>query len=263
MDLKETKSFLRRYNVSPSRFRGQNFLIDPSVAKKEVEAAGLSGSEVVLEVGPGLGALTEHLLDAGCTVIAVEKDRVLVKILQERFGARDIEIIEADILKIDLPKFDVVVSNPPYVISSPLTFRLLEHGFTRGVLTYQEEFAMRLTAKPGDWDYSRLSVAASYHSEVEVLWTMSPRAFYPPPKVRSAVVRITPISPPFEVDEDLFFRLVRGMFTVRRKNTKNAILIANKLEGVGVDIDQVPEEMLEKRVFELTPMEIAQISNLG
>ncbi|MFQ5800174.1 MAG: 16S rRNA (adenine(1518)-N(6)/adenine(1519)-N(6))-dimethyltransferase RsmA [Candidatus Hydrothermarchaeales archaeon] len=262
MDLKDTKTILRKYRISPNKIQGQNFLVDEGVARREVEAAHIKSSDVVLEVGPGLGALTEHLLKKGCRVIAIEKDPSFVKVLKDRFISKDLEIINADVLKMDLPEFDVVVSNIPYVISSPLTFKLLKHGFSRGVLTYQEEFAARLVAKPGGPDYSRLSVAAYYYTETEILETIPPHAFYPQPKVRSAVVRLTPRPPTFEVDEDRFFRLVRGMFTVKRKTVKNAILIAKKVAGVEIDKNKVPGELLEKRVFELSPKEIALISKV-
>jgi 16S rRNA (adenine1518-N6/adenine1519-N6)-dimethyltransferase len=130
-------------------------------------------------------------------------------------------------------------------------------------LTYQEEFAMRLVAQPGDWDYSRLSVAANYYADVEILETLPQRAFYPQPRVRSAVVRLTPRPPPFEVDEDRFFRLLRGMFTVKKKTVRNGLIIAEKVEGIVVDISAVPDELLQKRVFELSPEEIALISKIG
>jgi 16S rRNA (adenine1518-N6/adenine1519-N6)-dimethyltransferase len=263
MDLRETQSFLKRYRISPNKIYGQNFLVDSDVARREVEAADLKRSDVVLEVGPGLGALTEHLLEVRCRIIAIEKDPKFVEVLEERFQSKYLEIVNADVLKIDIPHFDAVVSNIPYVISSPLTFKLLEHGFNRGVLTYQEEFAMRLVAQPGDWDYSRLSVAANYYADVEILETLPQRAFYPQPRVRSAVVRLTPRPPPFEVDEDRFFRLLRGMFTVKKKTVRNGLIIAEKVEGIVVDISAVPDELLQKRVFELSPEEIALISKIG
>ena len=263
MDLKDTRAILRRHRISPSKISGQNFLVDESVAKREVEAADIKSSEVVLEIGPGLGALTEHLLKKGCRVIAIEKDPSLIKILKERLSSDNLEVIKADVLEVNLPSFDVVVSNIPYVISSPLTFKLLEHRFSRGVLAYQEEFALRLTARPGEYDYSRLSVAAYYYTEAEILETIQPRAFFPQPKVKSAVVRLTPKTrPPFKVDKDRFFKLLRGMFTVKKKTVRNAVLIAKKVEGVEVDLDRIPESLLGKRAFELSPEEIALIANL-
>lgn len=259
MDLKETRDLLRRHGISPNKVQGQHFLVDEEVGRREVAAAQIDEDDVVLEIGPGLGSLTEHILAEGCRVIAVEKDPVFIDILRERFPRDGLEVVNADVLKMDLPEFDVVVSNIPYVISSPVTFKLLEHGFKRGVLTYQEEFAMRFTARPGDWNYSRLSVATHYYAEAEVLERVPPTAFYPRPKVRSAMVRLTPRPPPFDVDRDLFFRFVRGLFTARRKTVKKAISIAKKVEGIDIDTARVPEETLEKRVFELHPEEIAEM----
>jgi 16S rRNA (adenine1518-N6/adenine1519-N6)-dimethyltransferase len=162
MDIKETKAVLKRYRILPSKARGQNFLVDDAIAKRIVDEAHIKSSDVVLEIGPGLGALTTQLLKKNCKVIAIEKDRRLIKFLSDRFSTENLEIINADVLKVQLPDFDVVVSNVPYVISSPLTFKLLRIGFSRGVLTFQEEFARRLVSEPGDWDYSRLSVSFYY-----------------------------------------------------------------------------------------------------
>jgi 16S rRNA (adenine1518-N6/adenine1519-N6)-dimethyltransferase len=261
MDIKETKLFLRKFGISPNKLHGQNFLVDEEVAKREVAAADIKSSDVVLEIGPGLGALTEVILQEGCQVIAVEKDPSFVRVLTERFKSEDLEIVNADVLKMDLPEFDKVVSNIPYAISSPLTFKLLAHNFSLGVLTYQEEFARRLVALPGTRDYSRLSVAAYYYAEAEILETLPPSAFYPMPRVNSAVVRLTPKkAPPFDVDENLFFKLLEGIFTVKKKTVKNALLLLEKTVGIDVDIDRVPQELLQKRVFQLLPEEIAIIS---
>ncbi len=261
MNLRETKGLLRKYRISPKKFQGQNFLVNEDVAKREVEAAGLKPSDTVLEVGPGLGALTEEILKVKCRLIAVESDELFIEVLKERFKDFDnLELIHGDVLKIILPEFSAVVSNIPYAISSPLTFKLLEHGFSKGILTYQEEFALRMVALPGDWDYSRLSVVSSYYADAEILEFLPPNAFYPPPKVKSAVVKLTPKPPPFDVDEERFFNLVRGMFTVKRKTVKNALLIAKKVANVEVDLESVPGRLLEKRVVELSPEEIASIS---
>jgi 16S rRNA (adenine1518-N6/adenine1519-N6)-dimethyltransferase len=263
MDLKETKAILRKYGILPIKTQGQNFLVDEGIAKREVEAAQIEDTDVVLEIGPGIGALTEEVLKKGCRVIAIERDPAFVKVLNDRFSTENIEIVNVDVLRTDLPPFDIVVSNIPYQISSPLTLKLLKHGFKGGVLMYQEAFAMRLVAEPGEWDYSRLSVVTYYYSDAEVLETISPRAFFPQPKVSSAIVRLFPRPPPIKVNEDRFFRLVRGMFTVKKKTVKNAILIAKKVEGIEVDLKKVPDELLEKRVFELHPEEMALISKIG
>jgi len=260
MDLRETRAALRRYGISPSRLMGQNFLIDEAVAEREVEAAQLRGGEVVLEVGPGLGALTEHILARGCRVVAVEKDPALARALEDRLASDRLEVVNDDVLEIELPCFEVVVSNIPYSISTPLTFKLLEHGFSRAVLTYQEEFAARLVAQPGDPEYSRLSVAASYYAEVEVLGLVPAKAFYPKPKVRSAIVRLRPRAAPVDVDEKLFFNLVRGLFTVKRKTVKNALAVAEKVSGVEVELEALPREVLRKRVYELSLEELRLLS---
>ena len=264
MDLNETKQLLRAYGISPKKIQGQNFLVDDALATREVEAAKLKPSHNVLEIGPGLGALTEKLLEIGCDVIAVEKDPSFVKVLKDRFpNAGKLELIEGDILKTDFPDFDVVVSNIPYKISSPLTFKLLRHSFSHGIMMYQEEFAYRLVASPGGFDYSRLSVMSQYYAKTEILESVPQSAFYPQPKVRSAVVKFRPHPPPFKVNEDRFHRLVRGMFTVKKRTLRNGLRIAGKMEKLEVDISQISDELLERRVFELSLEEIATISNMS
>ncbi len=118
-------------------------------------------------------------------------------------------------------------------------------------------------AEPGDLDYSRLSVGAYYYADIEILGKISPRAFYPSPKIRSSIVKIMPRDPPFNVDKETFFKLLRGMFTVKRKTVKNAILISKKVAGIEIDTKELPEEIIDRRVFELRPDEFALISNLA
>ena len=135
-------------------------------------------------------------------------------------------MLKGDFLKIKLPEFDKVVSNIPYSISSPLTFRLISHGFKSAVLTYQKEFAQRLVAKPGTKNYSRLSVATYYHANAEILETLAPEAFYPSPGVDSAIVKLTPKKKPFKVNEPIFFDMLRGLFSHKKKTLKKALFFA-------------------------------------
>lgn len=273
MSLKgETLSILKANGIIPNKKLGQNFLIDEGIIKKEVSKAQIVPGETVLEIGPGIGNLTKFLLDEGAGVIAIEKDSRMVKILEERFPDKHLEIIQGDSLKVDFPDFDKCISNIPYVISSPLTFKLLEHRFERAVLLYQKEFARRLVAEPDTRDYSRISVSAYYFSKVRILDIIPPSSFWPPPKVDSAVVEIIPReSPPFEVEEDFFFRFLKGIFTHRRKTLNNAIFDSFPMifgsspeRGQKRDIirNMLDEDTLNKRVFKLSPEELGEISEL-
>ncbi len=266
--LQETRRILKKHNIRPTKKLGQNFLVDESLLKEQVEYASINEGDIVLEVGAGIGNLTKFLLEKAKKVIVVEKDRRMIKILEDRFsGKQNIEIIPGDVLKVDLPDFDKTVSNIPYVISSPLTFRLLETGFKTGIIMYQKEFAQRMVAKPGIKDYSRLSVACYYYADIKLLQTVPENAFYPEPKVQSALVKIIPRNPPFKVDEKFFFNLLRGLFIHRKKTVKNALthsfnLIFDKASFTKTEVLKVlPEEVLDRRVFTLKPDEIAEMSN--
>lgn len=268
MNIKEIKLLLKKYGVRPKHRLGQNFLVSEDVIKRQVEYAGLDKRDVVLEIGAGIGTLTEFLIGRAKKVYVVEKDPWMLRILNDRFGGT-IEIIPGDVLKIELPRFDKTVSNIPYAISSPLTFKLLKHGFKKAILTYQKEFADRLVAAPGTKNYSRLSVAAYYHANVKLLELLPPSVFYPPPRVSSAVVELIPKCPPFRVDEETYFNFVAGVFTHRRKTLRNAMLHSfagifgrkcDKAEKRKIVENSLPREFLERRVFRLAPEELAEIT---
>ncbi len=266
MNLKQTKRLLKKYDITPRYRLGQNFLIDEGVLKRQVEYADLKGRDVVLEVGAGLGSLTEFLLEKARKVIVIEKDKRMVEVLEDRFKD-EIEIIEGDAVKVAFPVFDRLVSNIPYSISSPLTFKLFKTDFKMAVITYQEEFARRLVAGPGERDYSRISVASDYHADIEIIETLPPETFYPAPEVGSAIVRIVLRKPPFEVDEKRYFKLVTGLFIHKKKTVRKALLhsfemVFNKKlkkeeRAEFIRGQNLPKSILEKRVFGLTSKEIA------
>ncbi|MFQ5974768.1 MAG: 16S rRNA (adenine(1518)-N(6)/adenine(1519)-N(6))-dimethyltransferase RsmA [Candidatus Hydrothermarchaeales archaeon] len=267
--LQETRDILKKYDMRLTKKLGQNFLIDESILKEQVEYAAINDEDIILEVGAGIGNLTKFLFKKAGGVIVIEKDKRMIEILKDRFSNKNnLQIIPGDVLKVKLPYFDKTVSNIPYVISSPLTFRLLETKFKKGVIMYQKEFAQRMVANPGTKDYSRLSVACHYYADIKLLQTVPEKAFYPEPKVQSALVEIIPKDPPFEVDETFFFNLLRGLFIHRKKTVKNALthsfdLIFNKASLTKADaIRSLPEEILARRVFRLTPDEIAEMSNI-
>ena len=236
---------------------GQNFLIDKRVAEQEVNYAGIENNDVVLEIGPGQGILTRLLAERAKRVIAIEIDKNLIGDLGSSLS-ENVELIHGDALKIDfetLPKFNKIVSNLPFQISSPITFKLLDYNFELAVLIYQKEFADRMIAAPGSKEYSRLSVGIYYKTKCELLETIPKTCFKPQPKVDSCAIRLIPRKhPPFSLkNEQFFFELTKNLFNHRRKKIKTTLKEFYNLEKV---------PYLDKRVENLTPKQIGEISNI-
>ncbi|KAI9491667.1 dimethyladenosine transferase [Zychaea mexicana] len=202
---------------------GQHILKNPLVAQGIVDKANLVGSDTVLEVGPGTGNLTVRILAQAKKVVAVEMDPRLAAELQKRVHGTDdqrrLHIMIGDFMKVELPYFDVCISNTPYQISSPLVFKLLEHRpmFRCAILMFQREFALRLIAKPGDELYCRLSVNVQLYAKVDHVMKVGKNNFRPPPQVESSVVRLEPKNPPPPVDPKEFDGLLRIVFTRKHK----------------------------------------------
>jgi len=230
---------LEAYGVRPRKRWGQNFLVRPQVAQRIVDACLLSSDRVVVEIGPGTGALTGLLGAAARHVLAVERDRGLAALLRDELGDwGKVEIVEADFLEIDLPALArvaeagklIVVGNLPYSITTPLLTRLIEEraAIETAVVLVQREYAARLAAAAGTPDYGSLTVYARYYVTLEPLFNVPPSAFWPKPEVESTLLRIRfRTRPPVEVpDEERFFELVRAAFGQRRKTLGNALALA-------------------------------------
>ena len=251
----------RRFDSAPAhhsrrkqKMLGQNFLIDSNISKRIVDSAEISKGEKILEIGPGRGALTELLSSKG-NLIAIEKDKWLAVVLKQKFK-ENVEIIEGDILKWDVPPIDVIVANLPYSISSPILFRLFSYEWTRAVLMFQEEFANRLVAKPGSKIYGRLSVMANHFVDTKKLFKVSKTAFQPQPKIHSQVVKLVRREPDYTLDDfETFEKVVKSIFTHRRKKIRNCI----KLTFPNLDLDNL--NYMDLRAEILTPSEIAELSN--
>lgn len=241
-----TLHILRTFGIHMSKKLGQNFLIDANVVAGIVSAAGIKEGDPVLEIGPGIGTLTQGLAEAGAAVTAVELDRRLLDVLGKTLdGYENVKVIHGDILKIDISreinqeKYKVV-ANLPYYITTPIIMKFLEERMPVEVLVtmVQKEVAERMVAKPGGKDYGALSVAVQYYTEPEIMFIVPPQAFIPPPAVESAVIRCTVRSvPPVIVSsEKMFFRVVKAAFAQRRKTLANALkaagLIKEELEQV-------------------------------
>jgi 16S rRNA (adenine1518-N6/adenine1519-N6)-dimethyltransferase len=210
------------YGFRPSFVLDQYFMIDSGVIEREVRYGELDFSDTVLEIGPGLGFLTEQLARSVQKVIAIEKDKRLEPVLsQELKGYANIEYIWQDVLEAKLPKFDKVISNIPYSISAPLTFKLLDYDFKKAVLCYQKEFAEKMVTQAGSNDYGRLSVMVQYYFEPKILEVVPKNAFYPQPKVDSAIVSLVKKdNVKREPDFDVF---IRELFRYPSKDVRNSV----------------------------------------
>ncbi|MCR5559501.1 MAG: 16S rRNA (adenine(1518)-N(6)/adenine(1519)-N(6))-dimethyltransferase RsmA [Schwartzia sp.] len=238
-----TSHILKAFNLHASKRLGQNFLIDAGVVNGIVATAEIEPGDRVLEIGPGIGTLTQALAEAGADVTAVELDKKLPAVLAETLKAYDnVRIVPGDILKTDIRALMgdepfKVVANLPYYITTPIIMALLEQKLpiTRIVTMVQKEVAERMTAEPGGKDYGALSVAVQYYTEPEFALNVPPKCFMPAPAVDSAVMDcVVRTEPPVDVkDEKMFFRVVKASFGQRRKTLTNA------LTGVGISKDDV------------------------
>jgi 16S rRNA (adenine1518-N6/adenine1519-N6)-dimethyltransferase len=269
MDLLEkTKFLLRRHQFFPRKSLGQNFTIDPSIFQFMGDCASLNSNDVVLEIGAGLGYLTRFLAGKCKTVLALETDERLIKILGEELAdLSNVNLIKGDVFKLQLPNFNKVVSIPPYSISTRLLLWLFPKNFECAVLILQDEFASRLMASVGNENYGWLAVVAYYYVEVELLDKVSKRMFYPQPKVNSVIIRLKPKKPrPFALkNEGLFKQLVQFFFTHRNRKVKNAIALFTKSIS-GTTVEKVIKKaetfpFYDKRVQELAPEDFGALAN--
>ncbi|MCW4026487.1 MAG: 16S rRNA (adenine(1518)-N(6)/adenine(1519)-N(6))-dimethyltransferase RsmA [Candidatus Bathyarchaeota archaeon] len=264
--IQETRSILRAYGISPRKGLGQNFVVDAGLLDRMISYAQIRGDEVVLEIGAGLGFLTELLAERCREVIAVELDPKLTMILRDRLSAfENITVLQGDILKLSVPPFSKVVSSPPYSISSPVIHWLVERNSECGVLIFQKEFADRLVAESGSKDYGSLTVFTYYRAEVDLLEPVPRRAFWPQPSVDSVIVRLKPKKPPFQLkDESVFYELVRTLFTQRNRKIRNAIKPFLKKRGLSDGEIKDWSEIIpfvNRRTRELTPEDFGVIAN--
>ncbi|HVP25711.1 MAG TPA: 16S rRNA (adenine(1518)-N(6)/adenine(1519)-N(6))-dimethyltransferase RsmA [Methanomicrobiales archaeon] len=247
--------------------RDQHFLVDDGIVERILSLVDVAG-KVVLEAGPGKGILTRGLLDRGAEVVAVEIDPVLVEELRGSFAPEiaggSLHLIEGDAVRVELPPFDLAVSNLPYSISSPMTFRLLEIGFSEAILMFQAEFADRMLARIGTPACGRLTVMVQTFAEVKRCFHVPPKAFSPRPQVHSTVVRIVPRSPPCPIgDPGHYADVVRVLFSQRRKTVRNGLRSGKGIFGADlVDrmIASLPPEILGLRPEALSLRDFAAIA---
>ena len=232
-----TIAVLQKYHFNFQKKFGQNFLIDTHVLDKIIRAAEITKDDFVLEIGPGIGTMTQYLAQAAREVVAVEIDKALIPILQETLsGFPNAEVIQDDILKVDIAELAAernggrpikVVANVPYYITTPIIMSLFEHDVPLALVTVmvQKEVAERMQAGPGSKDYGALSLAVQYYADPYIVANVPPNCFMPRPNVGSAVIRLTRHKvPPVQVeDEKLMFQMIRASFNQRRKTLVNGL----------------------------------------
>lgn len=257
----KTSEILGKYQFRMQKKYGQNFLIDANILAKIVEAAQITKEDCVLEIGPGIGTMTQYLAEAAERVIAVEIDRGLIPILEDTLSAYDnVTVLCEDILKVDLAALAEenggrplkVVANLPYYITTPIIMALFESRMPLASITVmvQSEVADRMQTGPGSKEYGALSLAVQYYAKPEIVARVPASCFLPRPNVDSTVVRLTRYEkPPVEADDEAFlFAVIRASFNQRRKTLANGLVNAG---GLGVTRGQV-EKALEE--MGLSPM---------
>ncbi len=263
-DINQIKSLLARHGFRFSKSMGQNFLIADWVPREIAKASGAHPDTGVLEIGPGIGCLTQELAGRAGKVVSVELDKALLPILEETLAGRDnVEIVPGDILKLDIRQMTrdmpwlsgfAACANLPYNITTPAITALIEaQCFFAITVMIQKEVAQRICAQPGTKDYGTFSVFCQYYTAPELLFEVPPDCFLPAPKVTSAVVRMVPRPVPAEVDDpDHFFRVVKAAFALRRKTLLNSLAanldrpredILRALEACGVPPDTRGERL--------------------
>ena len=271
---KITKNILNQNGIKLNKNLGQNYLIDKNKRDQIINFGNIDKNDVILEIGTGIGTLTIELAKKARKVIAIEQDSKICSILEKRIKDEkldNVELINDDALKVEFPKFNKIISNLPYQISSPITFKFLDYDFDLAILMYQKEFADRMNGEVGTKNYSRLSAMLYFKCEVEKLTDVSQESFIPKPQIDSTVVRLTPKENKIS-DEDfnVYSKFTKALFQHRNKKIRNALIdsrhiICNldkkemKKRISEIENDEI-NEYLKRRVITLQPEEILFLS---
>jgi len=272
------RALLTAWNIRAKKQLGQNFLNDPNLARSIVEKAGLDGDDVVLEIGPGLGAITVPAARAARRIIAVDKDGRIIDLLRTELmaaGIQNVEIREADILRVDLAAIHrevgrplVVMGNLPYNISSQVVVQLIHtrHCVDRAVLMLQKEMAQRICAEPGSRDYGRLSAMLGYCARTQVLMPVRASLFFPAPKIDSTVIGIRFSDPPVvrAHNERLLYQVIKAAFGKRRKTLRNALSQSELKLDAAICRQLLTEAQIDpmRRAETLSAQEFVRLSNI-
>ena len=272
-----TKEIINKYSFAFQKKFGQNFLIDSNILESIVSAADITKDDFVLEIGPGIGTMTQYLCEAARQVVAVEIDKMLIPILKDTLSEYDnVEVINQDVLKLDIKalaqeknngKPIKVVANLPYYITTPIIMGLFESKVPIESITFmvQKEVADRMQTGPGSKDYGALSLAVQYYADAKVQLNVSASCFMPRPNVDSAVIKLTAHEKPVvDVDETLMFKVIRASFNQRRKTLVNGLKNSSELDYTKEEIVQAIKAIGKEeniRGEKLTLEEFAALSN--
>ena len=269
MSLEDIQQLLLRRQISPNKFLGQNFMVEPAFYPQLAQYAALSSSDVVLDAGAGFGFLTRFLSDKCSAVVAVEKDRAVAAVLREQVeGLGNVTVVEGDVLKATLPTFNKVIAIPPYYLSSQLVMWVLERRVDCAVMILQREFCERLVARVGSEEYGWLTVVTQHQAEAKLLESVPKDMFYPPPEVDSVILSLKPwATKPFEVkNEAAFIQLTKWLFTQRNKKLAKAltpyIRSHFKLNKQDAEALAATLPFHDKRARELAPKDFGAIANV-
>ena len=259
-----------RLKIKPKQSLGQNFLIDDNIARNIVRELHLKEDDIIIEIGPGQGALTKHLAGKTRKLIAVEVDKRVVSELRDNYQSENVEIVHQDFLKVSLSQIQErfkttlrLVGNIPYHLTSPILFKAFEERIAVQDITMmiQREVSRRIASEPNSKDYGILSVFSHFYGTPKCLFNVSPNCFYPKPKVTSTVVQIQLHERlPYRVDRELFGLVVRTAFGKRRKTLSNSLsylpysetIMNSLLEKIEFPLDKRPEQLTVEQFVELT-----------
>ena len=271
---KITKDILNENRIKLNKNLGQNYLIDKNKRDQIINFGNINKEDVILEIGTGIGTLTIELAKKAKKVIAIEQDENICKILAKRLKDEkidNVELLNEDALNVEFPKFNKIISNLSYQISSPITFKFLDYDFDLAVLMYQKEFANRMNGKVGTKNYSRLSAMLYFKCDVEKLTDVSSESFIPKPKIDSTVVKLTPKENKIsEEDFKIYSKFTKALFQHRNKKIRNALIdsrhVITKLDKKEIRkcMNEIEDEKLnqylKERVVVITPEEILFLS---
>lgn len=271
---KITKDILNQNGIKLNKNLGQNYLIDKNKRDQIINFGNITKNDVVLEIGTGIGTLTIELAKKAQKAIAIEQDTQICQILAKRLKDEkidNVELINDDALKVDFPKFNKIISNLPYQISSPITFKFLDYDFDFAILMYQKEFADRMNGEVGTKNYSRLSAMLYFKCDVEKLTDVSCESFIPKPKIDSSVVKLTPKENNISKEEfETYSKFTRALFQHRNKKIRNALIDSRHIisnidkkelkKRLNAIEDEKLNDYLSKRVIVLDPEEILEVS---
>ena len=271
---KITKDILNENGIKLNKNLGQNYLIDKNKRDQIINFGNINKEDVILEIGTGIGTLTIELAKKAKKVIAIEQDENICKILAKRLKDEkidNVELLNEDALNVEFPKFNKIISNLPYQISSPITFKFLDYDFDLAVLMYQKEFANRMNGKVGTKNYSRLSAMLYFKCDVEKLTDVSSESFIPKPKIDSTVVKLTPKENKIsEEDFKIYSKFTNALFQHRNKKIRNALIdsrhVITKLDKKEIRkcMNEIEDEKLnqylKERIVAITPEEILFLS---